>query len=103
MPKISPSNLSPEFFKTLFIYVFAQANGFVNPRKLKLSAVYKIKEPLFFTSISNAFSKKSTIHFSYCLENIFSLFINRNAIQIKRRYFNFFCRIIYKTYKNLLT
>ena len=55
------------------------------------------------TSIYKAFSKKSTIHFSYCLENIFSLFINRNAIQIKRRYFNFFCRIIYKTYKNLLT
>ena len=32
------------FAKTLFIHVFAWANGFVNPRKLKLSAVYKIKE-----------------------------------------------------------
>ena len=30
--------------KTLFIYVFAWANGFVNPQLLKQLAVYKIKE-----------------------------------------------------------
>ena len=39
-------HFNSSFFKTLFIYVFAWANGFVNPRKLKLSAVYKIRERL---------------------------------------------------------
>ena len=48
MAKISPSILSLEFFfvKTLFIYVFACANVFVNPQLLKQLAVYKINERL---------------------------------------------------------
>ena len=47
MSKILTSILSLEFLaKTLFIYVFALRERFVNPQLLKQLAVYKIKEEI---------------------------------------------------------